>query len=75
MSEKFDTFVFFKSLPKEHPDNVTGSHFSMAKILWADLSKDHAEKRVVYGNSHISQRMATDKMFDNLNKQTFDGVG
>ena len=43
----------------------------MTKILWADLSKDHAESKVVYCNSHISQKDATDTMFDNLKNQVF----
>ena len=71
LAEQFDTFVFFRELPKGHENNFGWEHFSFAKISWADFSKKMAEQRNVQGSSPISQELATDKMFKNLEQQNF----
>ena len=75
LSEKFDTFIFFREIPKNHPNNMQyNSHFSFAKISWTDLSKEGTEIRQVYGNSPISQKAATDAMFKNLENRKFSNL-
>ena len=74
LAEQFDTFVFFRELPKGHENNLGWGHFSYAKISWADFSKNMAQKRTVDGNSAISVNFATDKMFKNLEQKIFCDV-
>ena len=74
LSKKFDTFVFFSELPKGHPNNLGNTHFSFARITWADSTKGHNELRVVSGNSPVSQECATKAMFDNLSKKQFSEI-
>lgn len=71
LSEKFDTFVFFREVPKEHKSNSGFHNISFAQIGWADYSKGMAQKREVQGCSPISQEIATDKMFKNLENLDF----
>ena len=71
LSEKFDTFIFFRELPKEHKNNSGFHNLSFAKIGWADYSKGMAETREVQGCSQISQELATERMFKNLKDCNF----
>ena len=65
IGEKFDTFIWFK---QTQPDtNVTNSHFAMAKIYWADMSKAAAQTKQIIGTSRNSVHEALDKMFQKLN--------
>lgn len=71
LSEKFDTFIYFREIPKEHKNNSGFHNISFAQIGWADYSKGMAQKREVQGCSPISQEIATDKMFKNLESCNF----
>ena len=71
LSEKFDTFVFFREIPKEHENNSGFHNIAFAQIGWADYYKGMAQKREVQGCSPISQEIATDKMFKNLENRDF----
>ena len=70
LAEKFDTFVFFREIPKE--DNSNFNHLTYAIIGWADYSKDAAQRKAVMGRSSISQKLATEDMFNNLEKGVFN---
>ena len=71
LSEKFDTFVFFREIPKDSKTNGGFHNLSYAQIGWADYSKKMAQKRAVQGCSPISQELATEKMFKNLEQRNF----
>ena len=71
LSEKFDTFVFFRELPKEHKNNSGFHNISLARIAWTDNSKKMSERREVRGYSPISQEFATEKMFKNIENGNF----
>ena len=72
--EQFDTFIFFKELPMEHPDNLSSQHLSIARISWLDDAKNSNELRLVSGNSAVSKEFATDKMFINLKGEKFSEI-
>lgn len=74
VSEKFDTFIFFRELAKGHENNLGWGHFSYAKISWADFSRNMAQNRRVDGSSAISIELATDKMFKNLEQKNFSDI-
>ena len=74
LAERYDTFVFFNELPKEHANNITSQHLSYARIMWAGESKPHAEHRIVIGNSAVSQEYATNNMFKNLEGRIFSEI-
>ena len=71
LSEKFDTFIFYREIPKNHYNNSGFHNISYAQIGWADYSKVMAERRDVQGCSPISQEIATEKMFKNLEQKNF----
>ena len=70
LAEKFDTFVFFREIPKE--DNCNFNHLTYAIIGWADYSKEAAQRKAVIGRSTSSQKLATEDMFNNLEKGIFN---
>ena len=70
LAEKFDTFVHFHETPKSKRTNQF-EHVAYAKVSWADYSKESAEKREFIGRSPISQELATDKMFKNIEDRKF----
>ena len=72
LAEKFDTFIFFREIPKGAYKNF--DNFSYTKISWGDTTKKMAEIRRAEGNSPISQTLATEKMFKNIEKETFVNI-
>lgn len=72
LAEKFDTFIFFREIPKGLYKNF--DNFSFTKISWCDTTKKMAEIRRAEGNSPISQTLATEKMFKNIEKETFVNI-
>ncbi len=65
LAEKFDTFIHFHETPKGSNYNQF-EHVSYAKISWADYSQKYAQHRNFVGRSPISQDLATEKMFKNI---------
>ena len=74
LAEKFDTFIFFREMPKGSKNNFSIENFSFTKISWADETKNHAQQRIVNGSSPISQEFATNKMFTNLEHNNFCNI-
>ena len=70
LAKKFDTFVFFREIPKG--DCCHFNHLTYATIGWADYSKEAAQRKAVMGKSSISQKLATEDMFNNLEKGVFN---
>lgn len=71
LSENFDTFIFFREIPKGHKNNFLKEHMAFTKISWADFSKEYAQVRRVDGHSPVSEDLALEKMFKNLEKENF----
>ena len=64
ISEKFDTFIWFEQVPA---NKKWGNGFiAMAKIWWADSSKEAAQRKGVRGISRKSASKALDNMFKEL---------
>lgn len=74
LSEKFDTFIFYRELPKGHKNNFGCENIAFAKISWADFTQSHAQMREVNGHSPISEDLAIDKMFKELEKCKFCAI-
>lgn len=74
LSEKFDTFVFYRELPKGHKNNFGCENIAFAKISWADSTQSHVQMRAVNGYSPVSKDLAIDKMFTNLENRNFCAI-
>ena len=70
LAEKFDTFLYFHQTPKGERTNQF-EHVSFAKVSWSDYSKNSVEKREFEGRSPITQELATEKMFKNIEQRKF----
>lgn len=70
LAEKFDTFLHFHQTPKGERTNQF-EHVSYTKVSWADYSKKLTEKREFVGRSPITQELATEKMFKNIEQGKF----
>ena len=74
LSENFDTFIFFREIPKGHRNNFLKEHIACTKISWADFSKEYAQVRRVDGHSPVSEDLALEKMFKNLEQENFSAL-
>lgn len=73
LSEQFDTFIHFKEAPKCERTSQF-ENVSYAKIIWADSSKESAEQREFIGRSPVSQKLATKKLFKNIENNQFADI-
>ena len=73
LSEKFDTFVHFHETAKGGHANQF-NYISYTKVSWADYSKKQAEQRDFIGQSPVSQELATEKMFRNVENCRFQEI-
>ena len=73
LSEKFDTFVHFHETAKGGHANQF-NYISYTKVSWADYSKKQAEQRDFIGQSPVSQELATEKMFRNVENCRFQDI-
>lgn len=65
LAEKFDTFIWFSKIPKNSVIDGS-SNIALAKVMWADTTKDKAQTKMFFGISHESIKDAQNKLFDNI---------
>ena len=65
LSKRFDTFIFYREIPKNKKRNPF-NHLSLVKLIWKDNIKNETEIREAIGISPISQDLATNQMFIEL---------
>lgn len=68
ISEKFDTFIWFDQVPANK--KWGNGYIAMAKIWWADPSKNAAQSKGFRGVSKSTSARAVDNMFKEL--KTFE---
>ena len=71
LAAKTDTFIFFREVSPNHPNNITDTFFSFARIIWLNHKTGMKQCTTVSGNSNISNEDATQKMFENLLHKDF----
>ena len=64
LAERFDTFVWFEQVPANK--KIGSGYIAMARILWADPSKNALQSKGVRGISRSTSQRAVDNMFKDL---------
>ena len=74
LAKKFDTFIFFREIPKNFKTKEGRNNFSYVKISWADKKSKIVQIKEAYGKNPISQKLATENLFENLRQNKFRSV-